>query len=176
MKVRALSGWICFLSMPLVGQDASKPGPEQERLKAFVGTWTFTANNKASPDPNAPPAGQCAGTETYEMLGEFFLVRHYEINCNEMRGKGLEIFRWDPAKKAYSITGFSDGGGQGEFNATVTGPTWSFLIHGGAKGKEYWHRCSFTFASSDRLEHTCDDSTDGKKWERTQDGVDVRVK
>jgi Protein of unknown function (DUF1579) len=145
-------------------------------MKAFVGTWTMTVNNKGSLDPGAPPAGQCAGTETYEMLGEFFVVRNYEITCNGMRGKGLEIFRWDTAKKVYVVTAFGDGGGHGEFNVTAAGPTWSLLDRGVAKGKKYWHRCSFTFVSSDRVEHTCDDSADGKKWEQTQDGVDVRVK
>jgi hypothetical protein len=37
-----------------MAQDAPKSGPEQERLKAFIGNWTLTLETKRSPDPEAP--------------------------------------------------------------------------------------------------------------------------
>src|SRR5262250_2108721 len=92
---------LLVLCVPLAAQTRPEPhsGPEQRRMSDWLGTWTFTIENKGSPDPAAPPSGKCTGKQTWEMFGPFFAVRHVETNCGGIPGKSLEIMRWESTRR-----------------------------------------------------------------------------
>ena len=48
-----------------------KAGPEQQRLRYFVGQWKHEGEMKAGP---WGPGGKFTSTETASMLGDFFLT------------------------------------------------------------------------------------------------------
>src|SRR5262245_12828391 len=141
-RVWFATSWFFCLSINVLAQNRPfpKPGPEQNKMAVWLGTWTFTLKNKESLDPAAPPSGTCTGKQTFEMFGDFFAVRHVETDCSGVRGKSLEIMRWEQAKKAYVIADFDDDGVYSEFTINVAGSTWSLVDVGVIDHKKYWHR------------------------------------
>ena len=179
--MRMVFGILLLLSMlsPRVTAQTRpqpRPGPEQERMSDWLGTWTFTLDNKGSLDPAAPPVGMCTGKQTWEMFGAFFAVRHVDTNCGGIAGKSLEIMRWEPAKKAYVITDFDDDGVYSEFTIAVNGPTWSLTDIGVVRGQKFWHKCAWTMSpEKTRIVQRCDESTNGKTWTLSADGLFEKV-
>jgi hypothetical protein len=110
------------------------------------------------------------------MFGEFFAVRRAETNCSGVRGKSLEILRWEHTQKAYIITDFDDDGVYSEFAIKVNGPTWSLVDAGVSGGKKFWTRCSWTSPDGNRIVQTCNDSSDGKKWTLREEGLFEKVR
>jgi hypothetical protein len=83
---------IC-LTNPLKAQLPG-PGPEHEKLKEFVGKWTFTVK---TPDGN-----ESKGTSEYKLeCGGLWLISDFKTDFGggPFQGKGIDGF--DPAKKKY---------------------------------------------------------------------------
>src|SRR5687767_11652293 len=88
--------------------EIPKPGPEHQRLGAFVGNWTFEGEMKPGP---MGPGGKMTGTDRIQWLpGNFFLERRFEGKGPMGEMKGLEILGYDTAKKAYHYNFFDSMG------------------------------------------------------------------
>jgi uncharacterized protein DUF1579 len=140
-----------------------KPGAEQKKLEAFVGTWTYAGEAKDNP---YGPAGKVTGTDVYEMLpGGFFLTHHWDEQNPLGSLKGVETWGYDPAKKAYALNYYTSFGEMGSGALTVAADTWRSTSSGIVfDGKRAWSRCTTTFASAGVFTIKCDTSSDGKTW------------
>jgi hypothetical protein len=155
--------------------QAPKPGPEHQKLAAFVGNWTFEGEMKPGP---MGPGGKVTGTDRVQWLpGGFFLERRFDGKGPAGEMKGVEIMGYDPAKKVYTYTYFDSMGATGSGTMTVSGDTWNATGTTNVGGKSMHERCALTFAAvGTSLNIKCDGSTDGKSWASTFEGKATKPK
>jgi len=139
-----------------------KPGPPQKRLEVFVGNWTFEGEFKTG---TIGQGGKVKGTETGQMLGGFFVERHYKERGPSGERRGVHVFGFDPVKKTYITSDFDSMGGFGSGTASTSGTTWTFSERRVGGGKPLQNRCELSFAPGN-LSFTvkCKVSTDGQTW------------
>jgi hypothetical protein len=93
MRMIAAITMAAVLSVPVIAQEPSKPGPEHKVLKKMEGSWDTTMKFGDM---------ESKGTMTYKMdLGGLWLVGSLEsdLGGQKFSGKGLDTY--DPAKKKY---------------------------------------------------------------------------
>ena len=146
-------------------QDMPKPGPEHQRLGAFVGNWTFEGEMKPGP---MGAGGKVTGTDRIEWApGNFFVQRSYQVG--EMQG--IEIFAYDGAKKAYTYNSFDSMGMMGSGTMTVKGNAWTTTGTSTIGATTMRDRCALDFgAGGSTLTIKCGMVTDGKTWTPTFEG------
>src|SRR6185295_1582959 len=136
--------------------------PEQKRLEVFVGSWTFEGQFRGG---TIGQGGKVTGTETSQMLGGFFVERHYKEKGPAGERRGIHVFGHDPVKKTYVTSDFDSMGGYGSGTASVSGNTWTFSEHRVGGAKPLQNRCVLTFAAGNRaFTVKCKVSTDGQTW------------
>jgi hypothetical protein len=152
-----------------------KPGPEHQRLAAFVGTWTFEGEMKPGP---MGPGGKMTGTDRIQWLpGNFFVERRFEGRGPMGEIKGLEIMGYDSTKKAHTYRYFDNMGMTGSGTFTIKGDTWTAAGTSDMAGTTIHDRCDLTFgAGATTLAIKCDTSTDGKKWTPAFEGKATKSK
>ena len=149
--------------------EIPKPGPEHQRLGAFVGNWTFEGEIKPGP---MGPAGKVTGTDRIDWVpGNFFVQRLYQGTGPMGEAQGLEILGYDAIKKVYTSNSFDSMGMRGAGTMTVKGITWS-LSGTVTIGTTVVHdRCTLDFgAGNTTLTVKCEGSVDGKSWAPTFEG------
>ena len=112
-------------------QEYPKPGPEQEALKQWAGTWAATVKMYMQPDKPEESKGELISKMD---VGGFFLVSEFTGNMFGAEFKGRSITGYDPFKKKYtgvwvdsmspalySIEGSFDKAGK-VFTETMEGP------------------------------------------------------
>lgn len=175
----ALTGVLCAALSVAAGAQAPpqppKPGPEHQRLAAFVGTWTFEGEMKPGP---MGPGGKMTGNDRIQWLpGNFFIERRYDGKSPMGEMKGLEILGYDAAKKTYTFNGFDNMGMSGSGTLTVSGNTWTTQGTGNMAGMVFHDRCTLAFAEGLKtLNIKCEMSQDGKKWAPSFEGKATKVK
>jgi hypothetical protein len=152
-----------------------KPGPEHQRLSAFVGTWTF--EGEAKPGPMGP-GGKMTGSDRIQwMPGNFFLERRFEGKGPMGEIKGLEIIGYDSAKKVHTYRYFDNMGMTGSGTFAIKGDTWTATGTSDMGGTMFHERCNLTFgAGATTLAIKCDSSPDGKSWAPTFEGKATKGK
>jgi len=179
MKCFAIVASVLSLSAAaLVAQqkpEMAKPGPEHQKLGAFVGNWTFEGEMKPGP---MGPGGKMTGTDRIQWLpGNFFVERRYEGKGPMGEMKGLEILAYDAAKKTYTSNFFDSMGAIGSGTMTVSGDTWNFTGTGSMGAMTIHDRCSLTFgAGASTLMVKCEMSADGKTWAPSFEGKATKSK
>jgi hypothetical protein len=155
-------------------QEMPKPGPEHQRLGAFVGNWTF--EGEMAPGPMGP-GGKLTGTDRIEWTpGNFFVQRSYTGKSPMGEMQGIEIFAYDAAKKVYTYNSFDSTGMMASGTMTVKGNTWSTT--GTTTGTMTMRdRCTLEFGTGgSTLAIKCEMSTDGKTWTQTFVGKATKAK
>ena len=149
--------------------EMPKPGPEHQRLGAFVGTWTFEGEMKPGP---MGPGGKLTGTDRIEWTpGGFFLQRSYQGKSPMGEMQGIEILAYDAAKKAYTYNAFDSMGMMGSGTMTVKGNTWTTTGTSTVGATTMRDRCTLEFgAGGSTLAIKCEMSTDGNTWLPTFEG------
>jgi Protein of unknown function (DUF1579) len=167
----SMSGGVLFGQL----QDIPKPGPEHQKLGAFVGNWTFDGEMKPGP---MGPGGKMTGSDRIQwMPGNFFVERRFEGKGSMGEMKGVEIMGYDAAKKVYTFHSFDNMGMMGSGTMTVKGDTWT--VHGTANmaGKVIHDRCNLAFgAGATTLMIKCEMSTDGKTYTPSFEGKATKSK
>ena len=152
-------------------QEIPKPGPEHQRLGAFVGTWTFEGEMKPGP---MGPGGKMTGTDRIEWApGNFFVQRSYQgTSPNGTEMLGLEILAYDGARKIYTFNAFDSLGNMASGTMTVNGNTWTTTGTMTTGATTMRDRCSMEFgAGGSTLTMKCEITTDGKTWSPTFEGT-----
>ena len=105
-----------------------------------------------------------------EMLGGFFLTRHYEEKGPAGDLRGIEILGYDPVRKIYTDASIDSSGTSATGTVTLTGNTWRATATTRAGGMSFKQRCTFTTPVSNAFTVVCEASTDGKTWEPVFEG------
>ncbi len=155
--------------------EMPKPGPEHQRLGAFVGNWTIEGEVKPGP---MGPGGKMTGTDRIEWTpGNFFLQRSYQGKSPMGEMQGLEILAYDGAKKVYTFNSFDSLGMMGSGTLTVKGSTWTSTGTATIGTTTMRDRCTLEFgAGGSTLMIKCEMSTDGKAWTPTFEGRATKTK
>ena len=144
-------------------REMPKPGPEHQRLSAFVGTWTFEGEMKPGP---MGPGGKMTGTDRIQwMPGNFFVERRFEGKGPMGEVKGLEVLGYDAGKKVHTYRFFDNMGMTGSGTFTIKGDTWTASGTSDMAGTTFHDRCNLTFGGGGKtLTIACEMSSDGKSW------------
>jgi len=142
---------------------APKPGPEHQKVRMFVGHWTFAGEYKPGP---LGPGGKSTGEETVEMvLGGFFVQGHYVEKGASGETRGFETFGYNPATNNYLQSQYIDNGSMGSGAMTVNGNTWDYSGITFFAGKQFKTRYTMTFASDlMSMVMKTELSADGNSW------------
>ena len=136
---------VVVLAMNAADAQTPKPTPEHGKIQAFLGTWQYDIDTKASP---FGPAGKMTGTDRIEPgPGGFSVVYHPELTGPAGTISGLAILTYDAAMKRYVIYSVDSSGAIAAATGTVNGTTWSFDIDASAGGKKVKGRNKTTFTS-----------------------------
>jgi hypothetical protein len=156
-------------------QEMPKPGPEHQRLGAFVGNWTFEGEMKPGP---MGPGGKMTGTDRIEWTpGDFFLQRSYRGKSPMGEIQGIEILGYDGARKVYTFNSFDSLGMMGSGTMSVKGNTWTTSGTATMGSTTMPDRCTLEFgAGESTLSIKCETSTDGKTWTPTFEGKATKTK
>lgn len=155
--------------------EMPKPGPEHERLRSFVGNWTFEGELKPGP---MGAGGKMTGTDRIQWLpGNFFLERRFDGKSPMGEIHGLEVMAYDFGKKTYTYNSYDNMGNTASGTMSVTGSTWTTSGTLNMGGKPVRERCKLTFAAGgDTLAIACEMSGDGKQWAPAFEGKATKSK
>ena len=153
---------ICAVATAQVPPASPKPGSQQKKFEAFVGTWSYEGMTKTA----SGPGGKITGTDAYRMLpGGFFLEHHWDEKSPTGPIQGTEIWAYDPVKKAYTYNYYSNSGEFGSGTITINGNTWTFLGTGITfDRKNSYTRWISTFTSPTSFTVKAEFSSDGKTF------------
>jgi hypothetical protein len=102
----------------------AKPGPEQQKLQYFVGTWQTEGNMKPS---SFGPGGKFAAADHFEwMEGGFFVVNHSKGSGAMGNVTSMAVMGYDPLEKVYTYDEFSSNGEVDHSRGTIEGDTWTW--------------------------------------------------
>jgi uncharacterized protein DUF1579 len=139
VEEKTMKGRIILASFVLVALSAvtaaqmPQPGPEQNRLHYYAGTWSAEYEMKAGP---MGPGGKMMSTDSSEMMpGGFFLVTHTEGKGSMGELKGLAVMGYDAESKSYTYDSYNNFGEAEHFKGTVQGDTWTWTSEGNMGGK-----------------------------------------
>jgi len=173
LPIVTISVALCTTVLTLA-QAPPKPGPEQQRLAAFIGNWTFAGEMKPGP---MGPGGKMTGTDRITWLpGGFFVERRFNGKSPLGEMSGVEILGYDSARKTYTYNFFDNMGTMGAGTITVNGSTWTATGGGSSGGQAFQERCSLTFgAGNTTLAIKCESSADGKTYAPFLEGTATKV-
>ena len=145
-----------------------KPQKEHEFLNQFVGTWDSTMKMRMTADQ---PWMETKGSDTYSMLGGFWLVYESKGDMMGMPFKGLGATGYDPYKKKYVSTWVDNMGpclSVGEGTLDATGKVLTTTVSG--TDCETGKPCTFRIVQELKDNDTCTFSffmtgKDGKEFE-----------
>jgi hypothetical protein len=169
--VFSMSAGTLFAQKP----EMPKPGPEHQKLEAFVGTWTFEGEMKPGP---MGPGGKMTGTDRIQWLpGNFFVERRFEGKGPMGQMSGVEIMGYNPTKKVHTYNFFDSMGMAGSGTLTLSGSTWTATGTANMDGKVIHDRCNLALgAGSTTLTIKCEMSMDGKAWTPSFEGKATKSK
>ena len=165
MAIRGIAAWLLVATATLSAQSAApaKPGPEHQKLSAFVGTWNSEGTSQESP---YGPAGKVSAVETYEWLpGGFFLSHKWDVKQGSLQFQGMEIIGYDARNKAYTSRFFDSLGNSGTLRGRVQGNAWTWTGDSDVAGKPLKERCTTVAVRAEVFTNKCEYSLDGVKWQ-----------
>jgi hypothetical protein len=152
--------------------EMPKPGPEQQRLRYFVGDWRTEGDMKASP---FGPAGKFMGTDHAVMLGDFFVVTHSDGKGPMGSMKALSTLAYDPKEKVYTYDEYNSMGQHEVSKGTVSGDTWTWTNEEEMGGKTMKGRFILKEVSPTAYTFKYEISEDGNSWTNVMDGKTTKI-
>lgn len=133
---------LCLFGSQAQTPAAPKPGPEQQKMAVWLGTWTYKGQEYPAAIGNS---GTFAGTDTHRfVLGGFFLEGRYK----EKEGQGQGMIWYDAASKTYRATGYGGDGSVSTGSIMVAGNVWTETgTRVDAKGQSGPYRITTEFAA-----------------------------
>jgi hypothetical protein len=177
LKLTLLCTILLTLVVMVLAQEPPKmptPGPEQQRLKYFVGKWNYDFTMKASP---YGPAGKVTGTDQNEMMpGGFFLISHSRGKGTFGELRGLAIFGYDGDDSVYTYYSVNNWGEKEISTGTVEADTWIWNADSKMGGKTVKTR--FTIKEISKTSYTMkfDAAGDDGEWQTIMEGKATKTK
>lgn len=146
-----------------------KPGPEQEKIKYFLGNWKEEGTMKPSP---MGPGGKFTGTYHNTMMaGGFFLELH---STGDMAAMGkftsTAFMGYDAEEKTYTYDEFSSTGERVSARGTLEGDTWTWTNEQKMMGKTMKGRFTEKITSPTSYEFKFEVSMDGGEFTNILEG------
>ena len=164
---------LCSAALPAQGPPMPKPGPEQARLKYFVGEWKTEGDMKASP---MGPGGKFSSTDHNTMLGDFYLLMNSDGSSPMGNFKDVAVISFDPKEKVYTYDGYDSMGMHDMSKGNVSGDTWTYTSEEDMGGKKMQGRFTLKEASPTSFTMKYDMSEDGKTWNTVMEAKATKVK
>jgi len=161
--------WAAWAQQP---PEMPKPGPEQQRLRYFVGDWRSEGDMKASP---FGPGGKFTGTDHSEMLGDFFVVTRSDGSGPMGKMKALATLAYDPKEKVYTYDEYNSMGQHEVSKGTVSGDTWTWTNDTDMGGKVMKGRFILKELSPTSYTFKFDMSEDGNSWTNVMEGKTTKI-
>jgi hypothetical protein len=178
--MRRIVVYVCMpvlvFAVAIIAQtQAPKPGPEHQKVRIFVGHWTYEGVYKPGP---WGPGGKATGEETVELvLGGFFVQGHVVEKGASGETRGFETFGYNPATNNYLQSQYMDDGSMASGAMTVNGNTWDYSGITSFAGKQYKTRYAMTFATDlMSMVMKMELSADGNSWTPFGDFKFTKVK
>lgn len=136
-------------------------------LSKFLGTWVMNGRTFASPFTQD---GEVHGRETFEWLGEAFLVHKLEGTLGDSPMACVDV-----TDKAGSMHAFYNDGSERDYAVSIddVGLTLANTID--VNGETYQNRCIVRFLEDGKREATWQCSRDGESWETYWKAISTRV-
>jgi hypothetical protein len=151
-----------------------KPGAEQKKLDFFAGRWTSQSDTRPSP---FGPAARITGNESCEWFaGGFQLICHSETKSAMGERKGMAVWSFDPAEKAYTYYGFDSSGMAFVTRGTTEAGVWTWLNEMKMGDKTVKSRVTIKEISADAYTFKWETSSDGTSWTPLEEGTATRAK
>ncbi len=124
---------LVLVSALAYAQTPSKPGPEEQRLGVWVGSWQEERETKAG--PRGTPQKSTLTEECEWFTGNFQVVCRPEVTGPKgEKISELEVLAFDHAKNVYTYYAITSNGQSRQATATVSGQTWTFTFIGEGVG------------------------------------------
>lgn len=172
------SASIAFAGVRLAAQapQAPKPGPEQQKLAYFVGTWTSEGEMKPGP---MGPGGKFTSKDTCEWFeGRFAVVCRGEGQSPMGPIKNLGILSYSPEEKVYTYYGVDNTGMvmSSVAKGTVQGDTWTYTDESMMGGKKIKSRVVLKQQSPTAYTFTMEMQGPDGKWIPMMESKQTKVK
>jgi hypothetical protein len=118
------------------GQQAPKPGPENQRLAYFVGKWK--AEGEIKPGPMGP-GGKMSSTDNCEWFeGRYSVICRSDGTTPMGATKSIGILGYNPEEKVYTYYGVDNTGMNMASvpKGTLKGDTWTYFDEGMMGGQK----------------------------------------
>jgi hypothetical protein len=146
------------------GPQATKPGPEQQRLGYFVGKWK--AEGELKPGPMGP-GGKFTSTDSCEWFeGKYSVVCHSEGKMPAGPSKSIGILGYSAEEKAYTYYGVDNTNMTMASipKGTLQGNTWTYTDEGMMGGQKMKSRVVIKELSPTSYSFTMDMQGPDGKW------------
>ena len=153
--------------------EMPKAGPEQQRLRYFVGDWRTEGEMKASP---FGPAGKLMGTDHAVMLGDFFVVTNSDSRGPMGSMKAISTLAYDSKEKIYTYDEYTSLGEHELSKGTVSGDTWTWTSDEEMGGKTMKGRFTLKQVSPTSYTFKFEMSEDGNSWTTVMEGKSTKTK
>jgi len=164
---------ICSVGLVAQAPTMPKPGPEQARLKYFVGDWKTEGDMKPSP---MGPGGKFTSTDHNTMLGDFFLLMQSDGTSPMGKSKNVSFISFDPKQKTYVYDGYDSLGMHEMSKGNVSGDTWTYTSDEDMGGKTVHGRFTLKEVSPTSFTMKYDMSEDGNTWNTFMEAKATKVK
>lgn len=166
----------CVALAQATSAQPPKPGPEHQKLAAFVGSWTIEEEVTENP---FRPAEKWSGKITAEWFsGNFAVVRHAD-GRGSVSGEfhGLGVIAYDGSAKTYTGYAVNNMGTNFFFdNGSISGDVMTASWETKVNGKTYKFRGTLKGLGSDKNTFIEEYSEDGKTWKTFVHSTLTRVK
>ena len=165
----------CGASPPKVADVRAQPAPEYQKLKVWVGDWTYESNNFESP---LGPAGKVTGTATIRMIqGGYFVEWVGEDRGPAGVSRWREIDGYDGVARKYYWQAFGDDGSHHAATYTLEGTTMRYTGTVTLKDRSFQIRGVGVFAPDGKsYTEKREVSVDGETWKPLWEGKWTKVK
>jgi hypothetical protein len=162
--------WTCAVAAQ--APTAMKPGPEQENLAHFAGSWKIEATVEPSP---MGPGGKITGTEKCAMFEGWHLVCDTTGNGPMGPMKGHAVMSYDRSAKQYRYFSVSTMPDAEIATGTYSGDTWTWTGTTDMGGQTIHSR--FTLVEKSPTVHSVkwEMSMDGKSWTQMMSGSSTKA-
>ena len=154
-------------------QEAPKAGPEQAKLKYFVGDWKSEGEVKPGP---VGPGGKYTASEHGKMLGDFFVVIQSDGDFMGTPLNGAAVMSYDTKKSAYVYEEYNTMGEHTVSQGMVSGDDWVWKNEvAGPGGKMMQGRYTQHIVSPTSYTYKFEVSDDGTKWATVMEGKSTKM-
>lgn len=167
---------LALCSVAALGQNSAppaKPGPEVQKMSAFIGKWTSTGDMKSSP---MGPGGKITGADDCEWTaGGFAVLCHGSSSMPGMKSTDVALISYDTEAKNYIYSEADSTGTVGVFRGSLDGDMWTWTADAPMNGQMMKQRFTMKFSSKDAFDFKFEIGANDASMSTVMDGKEKRA-